>query len=678
LDDLLDGNEFWPDTFCREAKLLSMVERLRSALPRLAISTKASPKVSVIVPVYNQIFYTLACLISLFESKPEITFEVIVGNDCSFDETPRLLADVHSRIRVVGTESNLGFLKNCNNAAMHAGGEVIVLLNNDMILLPGWLESLVSRVQADSRHGMVGSKLLNLDGSLQEAGGILWRDGTAWNYGRNQNPMAPEFNYSRKVDYCSGASICLRKDVWELVGGFDEAFAPAYCEDSDLACRLRSRGFSVVYEPRSVGVHLEGISCGKDLSTGTKAYQVENQKKLYSRWFSALNAENFENGVDVFAARGRTRSEKWILMIDHYVPQHDCDAGSRTILNVIECFLENGWHVAFWPENLHFDPKYTRQLQSLGVLVLYSGEFVGSFEQWFKDHARYLSGVFLSRPQVAAEVLPAIKRNSNLTVAYYGHDVHHLRMRLKAELLADSSDLMVQATKMEELERGVWDQSDFVLYPSKEEVDYVNGLLPCPKTRNLARVLVPWAFNDFPDEVTADLPDRHGLLFVGGFNHEPNQEAVLWFARNVWPILLLRFPNLTLTLAGSNPTKEIQALQANNILVTGYITDADLRLLYSRHRVSVAPLLHGAGVKGKVVEALRNGLPVVTTAIGGQGIEDSNGCLAIVESREQMASAILALLTDDNLWAQRSSESIRLAKRSYSKEAMWSSIKDLF
>jgi GT2 family glycosyltransferase/glycosyltransferase involved in cell wall biosynthesis len=655
-----------------------MVARLHDALLPSREGLKSQSKVSIIIPVYNQVLHTLACLISLFESAPKACFEVIIADDCSTDETSTIFSKFSDRIRVIRTHGNLGFLKNCNHAAKAAKGEFVVFLNNDMVLLPDWLDSLVATISKDSECGMVGSKLLNLDGTLQEAGGIFWNDGSAWNYGRGQNPMAPEFNYKKEVDYCSGASICLRKEVWDSVGGFDVIYAPAYCEESDLAFRLRARGFKTIYQPRSVGIHLEGVSCGTDTTQGIKAYQVENQKKLMVRWSEVLKKEHFENGTNVFNARGKTKSKKSILFVDHYIPQHDRDAGSRTMLHIIERFIENGYNIIFWPENLHCDTKYAQHFQEMGVLVLYGHEFVTDFEVWFKANAQFLHGVFLSRPQVADNVINTIRDHSKLKVAFYGHDVHHLRLQRKIDIDPSDSTAIGEAKLLKEVENKIWGEVDVIYYPSQDEVDYVAKKSVVPISINKIRVLPPWAYHSFLSDVSANLSERAGLLFVAGFSHTPNIEGALWFAKKVWPLVLKKYPSAKLTLAGSNPVPEITALRSDSVKVTGYIPDSELEALYRSSRVSIAPLLHGAGVKGKVVEALKFGLPVVTTPTGAQGIPDSSQVIGIAESPDEMAQAILKLLKEDELWQKQSAASLQLIKNIYSTDAMWEPMKDLF
>ena len=178
--------------------------------PVLEIPRWEDPQVSIVIPVYNQFAYTYHCVRSILENSGDITYEIIIANDCSTDLTTKI-DQILPGVICVTNEQNLRFLRNCNHAAKYAKGKYILFLNNDTQVQKNWLEPLVTLIESSDDIGMVGSKLIYPDGRLQEAGGILWRDGSAWNFGNRQNPAAPQFNYVKQVDYISG----LVKDFYE-------------------------------------------------------------------------------------------------------------------------------------------------------------------------------------------------------------------------------------------------------------------------------------------------------------------------------------------------------------------------------------------------------------------------------------------------------------------------------
>lgn len=171
---------------------------------------------------------------------------------------------------------------------MYAFGDYLVFLNNDTEVRKGWLKALLDTFENNDDCGAVGCKLVYPDGKLQEAGGIIFSDGSGWNYGRGMDPNDPKFNFVREVDYCSGAALMVRKDLWDQIGGFDDRFAPAYYEDTDLCFEIRRRGYKVYYQPKSVVVHHEGVTAGTDITSGFKRYQLINREKFYEKWFKVI------------------------------------------------------------------------------------------------------------------------------------------------------------------------------------------------------------------------------------------------------------------------------------------------------------------------------------------------------------------------------------------------------
>lgn len=607
------------------------------------IPASETPVVSIIIPVHNKIRWTLMCLNSLKESGDSTPFEIIIVDDASSDSTRKRLSRIQG-IKTQRLEKNVGFLFACNEGLKNARGEFVVYLNNDTEVSPGWLDALVTNFE-DEEVGLVGSKLVYPDGRLQEAGGIVFSDGSGWNYGRFDHPMSSLYNYRREVDYVSGAAIAVRKTILDKTAGFDVRYAPAYYEDTDLAFEVRRLGFKVIYEPSSVVIHHEGISHGTDTSSGMKAYQVANKIKFYEKWQKELSQHDCPEASNVSqSARARFSDHNTILIFDSY-PTWLHDSGSNRAFQIYKTLLNKGFNLILVPEfHNHIEP-YDRLLSDMGIQVWHSS--LEEFSPYLEAIKENIVLIWAARPNNMQRFLHRFSEElKQIPLVFDTVDLHFLRNEREIELFPSSFTnrhvRQVQLEKQKELE--LMDFADATLVVSEVEENILSQLKPELNIHLLSNV-----HNSISNR--PGVKDRNLILFVANFNHPPNKDGLEWFLNDIYPIINKKIEHLVVKVVGE-PRPQIPG-NLNNVHATGWVED--LTPLYATTRVAIAPIRFGAGVKGKIEEAWAHSVPVVMTEVGAEGMDPSASKSAIVASSPtQFAEGIINLLTDDELWDEYS------------------------
>ncbi len=604
---------------------------------KVVLPAEPDPLVSLIIPAKDQWRVTLRCLRSIARRTPGVKYEVILVDDGSRDRTVRADTLVPGLIRV-GMARNVGFVGACQAGARQARGSYLLFLNNDTIVTDGWLDALLRAIRRPG-CGAVGSKLVYPNGLLQEAGSIVWQHGDAYNYGRGEDPDQSAFNYARPVDYCSGAALMVRRDAFEQVGGFDERFSPAYWEDVDLAFKLRQAGWSVWFAPASVVCHVEGQSSGVDETRGMKRFQAVNRQVFREKWGATLVEQLPAGSVTAWRACSRNRRPV-VLIADHHVPMHDKDAGSLFMYRALMSHAADGYRVVFWPDHMARLPGYAEPLEDLGVQIAYGPLQLESF---LNNLGEPVDVGIAYRAEIAIKYLPAFRLRMK-ALGYIAVDLEAVREARRLEREGSAPAGVDQ----------LWSREAAAV-----RIAHAAGV-HSPVERMLLEQLVPGRpIFELPLPAAAiaasDRPfaDRRGFVFVGS-THPPNVDGISHFVTEIWPSVRATLGDVPLTVVGEVCSRVRDLARVPGVSLAGHV--ADLDAVMASARVFVAPLRYGAGIKGKVLSAMRAGVPVITSHVGAEGID--------VEHRR---SALIA--DDDRAFAA-------LAVEAYTSPALWAGLRD--
>ena len=452
-----------------------------------------------------------------------------------------------------------------------------------------------------------------------------------------------------------GASLLVRRDLFERLGGFDRRYAPAYYEDVDLCFGVRSLGSKVVYQPLSRLTHFEGATSGTDVSAGVKRFQVVNREKFREKWRETLEREQPARGE---AAEGRAADRRRgprVLVVNDRLPSPDRDAGSLRMLLALRILA--GWaRPAFVNLSKHRRPDYERGLWRIGV------ESVGPADFLRLARRGEFGVAILSRPDVAEAVLPALRAaDPRLKIIFDMVDAHFIRMGREGAVTNDPR-AAAEAARYRELELRLARASDLVWCASPDDGRAVrDGAARAP-------VEVVPTIHELRD-AGRPFDERAGLLYVGNFSHRPNEDGLHFFMREIFPRVREELPGVELRVAGDRVTEEIRAYARDGVRVLGYVPD--LGPLLADARVFVAPLRFGAGVKGKIGESLAHGLPLVTTSIGAEGMGLTSGEHALIEdSPAEFAAAVARLYRERELWQRLADGGRRHVAEHFTPEAV--------
>lgn len=660
---------YWPEAASADGAMRDAAMPDAATLAALAQPQRDAPVASIVIPVYGGLAHTLRCLRALAEHPPAAACEVLVVDDASPDAGAA--ADALAAIpglRVHRRGSNGGFVAACNDGAALARGDVLVFLNNDTVPQPGWLDALLATFAAVPDAGIVGAQLIYPDGRLQESGGVVFADGSAWNYGRFESPDDPRYASLRDCDYVSGAALAVPRALFAQLGGFASRYAPGYYEDTDLAFAARAAGRRVLVQPAARVVHVEGGTAGTDINAGMKAYQVRNRAHFAEVWATALRTQLPPDTLPTPELLHRGRRQ--VLIVDGALPQPDRDSGSLRLVNLMRLLIAEGAHVVFVPADGIAVASALADLRALGVEV-WVRPFFRSLPAWLREHGARFDVAMICRYHLARECLPLLRRFAPRARCVFDTvDLHYVRERRGAELAGDAALLRAaERTRMQELATVA--AADLTLVVSETERALLREAAPTAPVAllsNLHAVAGPGqAFTQ-----------RRDLLFVGGFRHPPNVDAVAWCVEEILPRVLARKPELTLHIVGADAPPRIAALGARpGVRLHGHVPD--LTPFLDGCRIALAPLRFGAGVKGKINQSMAHGQPVVATACAVEAMHLRDGeDVLVADSAEAFAAAVLRLYDDAALWQALAANGLENVARHFSLDAARGTVREVF
>lgn len=608
---------------------------------------------SIILLCYNKIDLTFQCLRSLLREVDLTHTEIIVVNNASQDETESVLAYFEGFIRVLNNEENLGFVHGNNKGAALARGKYLVFLNNDTVVLPGWLDYMVETAEGDPQVGVVGPMFIYPDWTLQEAGGIVWRNSEAYHYGWGKSPDDPRFSFAREVDYITGASLLIRKGIFDELGGFDTRYAPIYYEDTDICFGARALGFKVIYQPLARILHFEGGTLGTDTSIGPKRFQIINREKFHAKWREVLERDHHPFDPAMAARAANRKRGPRVLIIDDRFPAPDRDAGSARMALILKSLASLGQCTFISAGNLR-RPESERRLRSEGIEIAP----LIDYKRLLKE--RRFDVALLSRPDVARGLLRLIRRSApGIKIIFDTVDVSFVRLEREYQLTGNKKTAR-EARRYKRLEARLAQSSDQVWCVTAE--DEAALAREAPKA---SFAIIP-TIHPLQDRGKS-FAQREGLIFIGNYLHRPNVDAVHYFMKEIYPTVQEALPGVKVSIVGDNAPPEFAAYDNDDVAVIGYLADVDP--LFQSCRVFIAPLRFGSGMKGKIGQALSYGLPVVTTSTGAEGMGLENGREALIANEaNEFAAAVLNLYNDGALWQQLSDNGSQHIAQHYTPE----------
>lgn len=639
--------------FSFEKKSASLA--INAARSKLDFSFK-QPDISVIMVLHNNFDMTLNALTALRAAyRHEV--QLILADSGSDDETCHIEHYVYGAT-ILRFEGNVAFIRACNAAAQQVRAPYVLFLNNDTEILLGSIEAAISRFRRDPEVGVIGGKLIRTNGLLQEAGAIIYRDGSVAGYMRGASPDAPEANFVRRVDFCSGAALFTRTELFRKIGGFNEDYIPAYYEETDYCVNVWKSGYDVIYDPSITAIHYEYGSSSAKNGTG---YINRNRLIFNLKHSDFLSKKIVKSKQNTNLARSvRKQDSKRILFIEDRVPLKSYGSGFSRSHDIITTMSQMGHEVTVFPV---FKPVVSaKRLYNAfpdSVEIIWDQD-INDLEAFFSLRAGLYDTIWICRTQNVRRLVPIIEKISHLMPS--------------AEIVADTE--AVSAVREEQYDRlvGIPDnqrsplaerlRSEFECLLIATKIVAVNDYDASLLKKNGFTNVSVLGHVQISKPTPKPWEERFNLLFIGAIHdyNSPNYDAVLWLTTVLWPKIQRFLPEKAhLIIAGYLGTGiSFTALpQGERIVYLGEIDD--LTTLYNEARFFIAPTRYAAGIPYKLYEAAAYGLPAIASDVLCKQISWIAGS-EIIQIKlcniEDVCELMLKLYYNKKLWEELKSFSM--------------------
>jgi len=650
----------------------------RSKLKALLCSNKvfdftpiSPPLISIILVLYNKAELTLECLDSLSNDSELKRCEIIIVDNASSDETEELLQRLKG-VKIIRNPLNLHFLLASNQGSVQAEGKYILFLNNDTQVLPGTIAASVKTIESSEDIGAVGGKIILLDGRLQEAGSIIWKDGSCLGYGRGDDPFAPMYMFKRDVDYCSGAFLLTHRELFLQMGCFDLDYQPAYYEETDYCLKLREIGKRVVYDPDVVLLHFEFASS----SSSEQAIELQaiNREIFLRKHDLQLRSHLVSEPENILWARQTNdRNNYRVLFIEDRVPHSQLGSGYPRAQDILRALLENNYFVTLYPLQAREEDwlsVYETIPKSVEVMTYYG---VTRLKEFLKQRKNYYQVILISRPHNMQILKPILAEHP----AWFTQT----EIVYDAEALYSSRDIMQRNIKGQNI----------LGWHLEDELELLKGgdcIISVSEGEK--KKLMQYGFENIAVlghclsiELTENsFEERENILFIGAIHEEnsPNADSIIWFVEEIFPEIKNRLEtDPKLLIVGLNKSDKVADLakRYQSVELVGQVED--LSMYYNQARIFIAPTRFAAGIPMKVHHAASRGLPIVATSLIASQVGWQDGEEILVADEPSIfAEQCVRLYTNAHLWEKLRSKALERIVRECSREAFVDKLRQIF